>query len=53
MSSVPTKGNVAMLRALLIATVSDLWCFAQVPEMRRGMIFPRSVIKYLNVFESL
>ncbi len=39
------KGKMAMFRALLTATVICLWCFAQFPEILRGMIFPRSVTK--------
>ena len=36
------NGRKAMRRARLTATVSIRWCLAQVPEMRRGTIFPRS-----------
>jgi len=42
------NGRIAMLRALLMAAVTSLWCLAQLPEILRGMIFPRSVIKYLR-----
>jgi hypothetical protein len=43
------KGKMAILRALLIATVTTLWCFAQFPEILRGTIFPRSVTKYRRI----
>jgi len=43
------KGRIAILRALLTATVTSLWCFAQFPEILRGMIFPRSVTKYRRI----
>jgi hypothetical protein len=36
------KGRSATCRARLIAIVSDRWCLAQVPSLRRGSIFPRS-----------
>ena len=39
------KGRRATTRARLTARVSARWCLAQFPEMRRGMIFPRSVMK--------
>lgn len=39
---------MAMFRALLMAAVTCLWCLAQFPEILRGMIFPRSVMKYLK-----
>ncbi len=42
-----------MWRARLIAVVMLRWCRAQFPEIRRGMIFPRSVVKYLSVRGSL
>ena len=47
------KGRRAMLRALLIATVSFLWCSAQVPNMRRGRILPLSGTKAESSFVSL
>jgi hypothetical protein len=28
-----------------MAVASSLWCFAHVPVIRRGMIFPRSEVK--------
>ena len=34
----------AIKRARSIALATSLWCFAQVPVMRRGRILPRSVI---------
>jgi len=42
------KGRIAMFRALFTAAVTCLWCFAQFPEILRGMILPRSVMKYLR-----
>lgn len=47
------NGRRAMFLALFMATVSILWCFAQLPEILRGMILPRSVVKYLSILESL
>jgi hypothetical protein len=47
------KGISAMLRARLMAVPSWRWCRAQFPEMRRGMIFPRSVIKFRKRLISL
>jgi hypothetical protein len=47
------NGRRAIFLALLMATVSILWCFAQLPEILRGMILPRSVVKYLSILESL
>ncbi len=38
-----------MFLALLMATVISLWCFAQFPDILRGMIFPRSVMKNLRI----
>jgi hypothetical protein len=43
------KGNRAMFLALLMANDSIRWCLAQLPEIRHGVIFPRSVVKYLRV----
>jgi hypothetical protein len=43
------NGRMAILRALLTATVTSLWCLAQFPEIRLGMILPRSVIKYRRI----
>jgi hypothetical protein len=37
-----TYGISAICRARLIAVCSLRWCLAQVPEMRRGRILPRS-----------
>jgi len=48
-----TKGSKAMVRALLMATVSSRWCLAQFPVIRRGMILPLSVVKSRNVWGSL
>ena len=47
------KGIKAMARARLMALVNSLWCFAQLPDMRLGIIFPRSVVKCLRLWESL
>jgi len=52
-STVPTKGRKAIVRARLIAWVSVRWCLAQQPDNRRGMILPRSVMKYLRDLGSL
>jgi hypothetical protein len=52
-STDPTKGSMAMVLARLIASVNKRWCLAQVPEIRLGMILPRSVVKYRRDFESL
>jgi hypothetical protein len=38
------NGKRAMFLARFIAVVSRRWCLAQQPEIRRGNIFPRSVI---------
>ena len=43
-----TKGRKAMTRARLTATVSIRWCLAQLPEMRRGTILPRSETYFLS-----
>jgi hypothetical protein len=43
------KGNRAIFLALLMANDSIRWCLAQLPEIRHGVIFPRSVVKYLRV----
>jgi hypothetical protein len=37
-------GSRAMCRARFSAAVSMRWCFAQVPLLRRGSIFPRSLM---------
>jgi len=39
------KGRMQRTRAFLMALVSLRWCLAQVPDMRRGIILPRSVTK--------
>jgi hypothetical protein len=44
-----TYGSSAITRARLMATANWRWCFAQVPEARRGAILPRSV-KYFRSF---
>jgi len=46
-------GNRAIKRALFIAVVSIRWCLAQLPDIRRGRIFPRSVIYFLRRGTSL
>ena len=43
---------IAASLALLIAVVIILWCLAQLPVTRLGMIFPASV-KYLLNFENM
>jgi hypothetical protein len=47
------KGNKAIFLALLIATITLRWCFAQLPEILDGVILPRSVVKYLRILGSL
>lgn len=47
------NGRRAIFLALFMATVSILWCLAQLPEILRGTILPRSVVKYLSILESL
>jgi hypothetical protein len=47
------NGNKAMFLALFMASVSVRWCLAQLPEILRGVIFPRSVVKYRSVLASL
>lgn len=47
------KGKRAIFLALFMATVSILWCFAQLPLILLGMIFPRSVVNIRSDFESL
>jgi len=44
-----TKGNSAIVRALLMANVNSRWWMAQFPVILRGMILPRSVTKSLRV----
>ena len=46
-------GSIASCRARLISRASGRWCFAQVPEIRRGVIFPVSVMNSRSVFTSL
>jgi len=43
----------AMFRARFTASASFRWCLAQLPLIRRGTIFPRSVMKYLSWLASL
>jgi len=43
------KGKMAKFLDLLMAVVICLWCLAQLPEIRLGMIFPLSVTKYWSV----
>jgi hypothetical protein len=47
------NGSSATLRACLIAVVNRRWWRAQLPVMRLGMIFPRSVMKFPSVRVSL
>ena len=47
------KGKRAIFLALFMATVSILWCFAQLPDILLGMILPRSVVKIRSDFASL
>ncbi len=42
-----------MVRARRMAWVSWRWCRAQLPEMRRGVILPRSEMKFLSLRTSL
>jgi hypothetical protein len=51
--AVIVKGKKATIRARLIDLVSSLWCLAQFPDMRRGIILPRSVMKCLSSCGSL
>src|SRR5439155_1278627 len=51
--SVARYGSRATVRARLIAWVSWRWWRAQLPEMRRGMILPRSLTKVLSRRPSL
>src|SRR5207247_9657994 len=51
--SVARYGRRATVRARLIACVSWRWCRAQLPEIRRGMILPRSLTKLLSRRTSL
>jgi hypothetical protein len=44
-----TKGNSAIVLALLMANVNSRWWMAQFPVILRGMILPRSVTKSLRV----
>ena len=46
-------GIRATCLALLIATVSALWCFAQFPVILLGRIFPLSETYLFNLFTSL
>ena len=43
-----TNGRNAIRRARLTAMVSIRWCLAQLPEIRRGTIFPRSETNFLS-----
>jgi hypothetical protein len=52
-SMLPTKGRSAIARARLIASVKARWWLAHVPEIRLGIILPRSVIKYFKDLLSL
>ena len=47
------KANRAILRARLIAIVSFRWQRMQFPDIRLGMMRPRSVKKFRNRFKSL
>lgn len=49
----PLKGRRATILAFLIASESSLWCLAQTPVIRRGRIFPFSVMNFLSLAESL
>ena len=42
------KGKSATCRPRLIAVATWRWCRAQFPEIRRGTILPRSVMKYFR-----
>ncbi len=39
------KGIIERIRAFFIAWAISRWCLAQLPDILRGMILPRSVIK--------
>jgi hypothetical protein len=47
------NANMAIVLARLMAIVSSRWCRKQFPEIRRGMIRPRSVKKFLSSPTSL
>jgi hypothetical protein len=47
------NGRSAIFRALLIDVVSMRWCLAQLPDIRRGSIFPRSVTYFFRRGTSL
>ena len=42
-----------MLRACLMASASRRWCGAHTPEMRRGVILPRSLMNEFSMRMSL
>ena len=48
-----TKGISATVRRRLSEPVSWRWCRAQLPEIRRGMILPRSVTNVRRRLTSL
>ena len=41
------------MRARFTASDTLRWCLAQFPLIRRGTIFPRSVMKYFSICGSL
>ena len=47
------NGTSTMLRACLIASVNRFWCGVHTPEIRRGVILPRSEIKLMSILTSL
>src|SRR5262249_48568863 len=47
------NGIRAMLRACLLASASRRWCGAHTPEIRLGVILPRSLMKLPNSRTSL
>jgi len=42
---VTVNGISAIMRDRLMAVPTLRWCLAQLPEIRRGMILPRSVTR--------
>jgi hypothetical protein len=42
-----------MYLALFMAVVNNRWCLAQLPEMRRGSIFPLSEMYFFSLGTSL
>src|SRR5262249_16205230 len=53
LSQSPVWASSATVRARRMARVSCRWCLAQLPEIRRGVIFPRSETNPFNRRTSL